>query len=450
MRSHVWSIGVVGALLLAACGASGAPPAATGQPPQFQGCPVFPADNVWNTAITGLPVDSHSAAYVDSIGADAPVHPDFGAGLYQGAPIGIPYVSVMFRQPLVPVSFDYADQSDQQPYPIPPNAPIEGGPNSTGDRHVLVHEQGVCKLYELYAAYPQSDGSWHAGSGAIFNLFSNTLRPDTWTSADAAGLPIFPGLARYDEVAAGAINHALRFTAPDTRTSYVWPARHQAGDSDDPNLPPMGQRFRLKASFDISSFSHDTQVILTALKTYGMFLADNGSSWFISGAPDERWNNDVLVSELGRVHGSDFEAVDESSLQVDINSGQVARDLKRAVPNGARQGQPVAYTIRVLGDGTPVTVSDPLPAGLTLNTSSLATTPASLGPAQYDSGTRRITWSGTLGTNILTISYTATVSTPTTQVLANTATIAHGVEQRQATAIVIANPLQVFLPITQR
>jgi hypothetical protein len=205
---------------------------------------------------------------------------------------------------------------------IPANAPIEGGVGSSGDLHVLALDRDNCVLYELFAAYPQSDGSWKAGSGAIFDLRSHTLRPDTWTSADAAGLPIFPGLTRYDEVATGEITHALRFTAPETRKAHIWPARHNASDLTGTQYPPMGQRFRLRADYDISGFSRDTQVILRALKKYGMILADNGSPWFISGAPDERWNNDVL-RELRQVKGSAFEAVDTSSLMRDPNSGQV-------------------------------------------------------------------------------------------------------------------------------
>jgi hypothetical protein len=204
---------------------------------------------------------------------------------------------------------------------IPANAPIEGGVGSSGDRHVLAFDRDNCVLYELFAAYPQSDGSWKAGSGAIFDLRSHALRPDTWTSADAAGLPIFPGLVRYDEVAAGEIKHALRFTAPETRKAHIWPARHNASDLTGTQYPPMGQRFRLRADYDISRFSRDTQVIRRALKKYGMILADNGSPWFISGAPDERWNNDVL-RELRQVKGSAFEAVDTSSLMLNPNSGQ--------------------------------------------------------------------------------------------------------------------------------
>ena len=257
-----------------------------------------------------------------SIGASTTIHPDFGAGLYEGQPIGIPFVTVPASQPLVPVHFGaYGDESDPGPYPIPADAPVEGGACSDGDRHVLVVQAGTCRLDELFNARSLSDGSWVADSAARFDLNSNALRPEGWTSADAAGLAILPGLVRYEEVAAGAIDHALRFTAEPTRRDYVWPARHQAGSTSDANVPAMGQRFRLKADFDIASFSASNQVILTALKTYGMILADNGGDWFISGVPDDRWNNDEL-RELKQVRGSDFEAVDCSSLMVDPDSGE--------------------------------------------------------------------------------------------------------------------------------
>ena len=296
----------------------------TGVPagPTLAGCPAFPADNIWNARIDHLPVDARSADYIATIGTDVGLHPDFGSGTWEGGPIGIPFTVVAGTQVLVPVSFEYTDESDRGPYPIPPDAPVEGGPGSTGDRHVLIVDRDRCKLYELYAAYRQPDGSWRAGSGAVFDLPSNALRPATWTSADAAGLPILPGLVRYEEVAAGAIRHALRFTASRTQRAFVWPARHYASSSTDPARPPMGQRFRLKAGFDVSPFTRNVQVILVALKAYGLILADNGSSWFISGAPDERWDNDEL-HDLNQVHGHDFEAVDSSSLMVDPNSGQV-------------------------------------------------------------------------------------------------------------------------------
>jgi len=285
------------------------------------GCPVLPADNIWNVRVDDLPVDANSDAYVQAIGEDVGVHPDFGT-VYEGAPIGIPYVVVPGSQPRLPVDFDYAEESDPGPYPIPPNPPIEGGSGSDGDRHVLIVDRDACVLYELYDAHPEAGGSrWSAGSGAIFDLHSQALRTDGWTSADAAGLPILPGLVRYDEVTSGAIRHALRFTAPDTRSDHVWPARHDASDLIASRFPPMGQRFRLRADFDLSGFSPKVRVILRALQTYGMMLADNGSPWFLSGVPDARWDDETLVTELRRVHGSDFEAVDVSSLQVDPNSG---------------------------------------------------------------------------------------------------------------------------------
>jgi hypothetical protein len=293
----------------------------SGAPPTIAGCAVFPADNIWNTPVDTLPVHRNSGAYVATIGAESHVHPDFGSGEWEGGPIGIPYVTVPGNESREEVTFEYADESDPGPYPIPDNPPIEGGPEGEGDRHILMVDEDDCTLYELYYAYPQEDGSWTAGSGAIFDLNSHALRPDSWTSADAAGLPILPGLVRYEEVAAGEIRHALRFTAPETRREYVWPARHFASSLTGEEYPPMGQRFRLRAEFDESGYSPEVQVILRALKRYGMMLADNGSAWYISGAPDERWNNDVL-RELRQLSGSDFEAVDVSSLMIDPDSGQ--------------------------------------------------------------------------------------------------------------------------------
>jgi hypothetical protein len=289
--------------------------------PQIAGCPVLPADNVWNAPIDRLPVDANSDRYIQHMSPNNSLHADFGT-VWEGAPIGIPYVLVNGSQPEVNVNFDYAGESDPGPYPIPPDAPIEGGSSSSGDRHVLVIDKDRCKLYELYAAYHQSDNTWQAGSGAIYDLRSDHLRPATWTSADAAGLPIFPGLARYDEFSAGQILHALRFTAQTTRNAFIWPARHQASDETSQDYPPMGQRFRLKASFSTAGFSAQEMVFVKALKTYGLILADNGSNWYISGAPDSRWNDDQLHTLFDRMKGSDFEAVDESSLMVDVNSGQ--------------------------------------------------------------------------------------------------------------------------------
>jgi chitodextrinase len=294
--------------------------------PSIAGCPIFPPDNVWNTPIDQLPVDPNSSAYISSIGAGTGFHPDFGSGTWDGAPIGIPYNVVPGTQPKVPVEFGYADESDPGPYPIPPGAEIEGGYASDGDRHVLVIDSDNCVLYETWSSYPNPDGSWSAGSGAVFNLLSHELRPDGWTSSDAAGLPILPGLIRYDEVASGEIRHAIRFTAPRTRRVYVWPARHYASSYTTPAYPPMGQRFRLKAGFDVSGFSPEVQVILRAMKLYGIILADNGSAWYVQGVPDPRWDNDMLVGELRRVTGSNFEAIDASSLMIDPDSGQARQD----------------------------------------------------------------------------------------------------------------------------
>ncbi len=286
-------------------------------------CGVFPADNIWNTRVDGLSVDGSSAAYVGSIGSANAVHADFGSGVWppgSNAPIGIPFVEVDASTPSRPIEYvAYGDESDPGPFPIPLDAPIEGGPDATGDRHVIAVDRRQCRLFELYDAHPSRD-HWQAASGASYDLTSNALRPAGWTSADAAGLPIYPGLVRYDEVAAGAIEHAIRFTAPRTQRSYVWPARHFASADSDPALPPMGQRFRLRSDVDISGFHPDIQVILVAMQRYGLVLADNGSSWFISGAPDPRWDNDVL-RQLGWLSGSDFEAVDVSSLQVSSDSG---------------------------------------------------------------------------------------------------------------------------------
>lgn len=268
----------------------------------------FPANNPWNTNIASAAVDPNSATLINSCGVRN-LHPDFGT-TWDGAPNGIPYTLVGSAQKAVPVAFDYSDESDPGPYPIPKNAPIEGGSNGTGDRHVIVIDTLRWKLYELYDAHPLSGGaSWHAGSGAIFDLNSNALRPMYWTSADAAGLPIFPGLVRYDEaVTRKAINHALRFTCPRTRKAFIDPARHYASSDTSSALPPMGMRVRLKASFDIASYPAEVRVILQAMKSYGMLVADNGSGWFVSGAPDPGWSDSNLAT-LSRVPSSAFEVV---------------------------------------------------------------------------------------------------------------------------------------------
>jgi hypothetical protein len=277
---------------------------------------VFPPDNPWNRDISGDTIDPNSDSLIAACGATRSLHPDFGT-IYGGVPWGIPFVTVPGSQQRVPVSFDYAAESDPGPYPIPRAAPIEGGPGSTGDRHVLIVDVANWTLYELFDAHPVNGGaSWTAGSGAVFDLGSNALRPDGWTSADAAGLPIFPGLVRYDEaVTKGVIQHALRFTCPVTRRAYVYPARHYASTRTDVNLPPMGMRVRLKAGVDISGFPAEVRVILTALQTYGMLLADNGGGFFLSGAPDPRWN-DGNIDTMKRLRGSDFEVVKMNGLVV--------------------------------------------------------------------------------------------------------------------------------------
>lgn len=292
--------------------------ASLGAGASLNGAIPFPANNAWNTDISGAAVDSNSDALIASIGLSRGLHPDFGSGLYEGAPIGIPYVVVSSTQPKVAVTFtDYGDESDPGPYPIPADAPIEGqlanGGSFGGDRHVLVIDRDANRLYETGNSYPQAGGAWRASGGAVFHTNSNTVRPGGqpgWTSADAAGLPIFPGLARYDEASTGVIRHALRFTASTTRRAYVPPATHWASSNTSANVPPMGMRVRLKASYVIpANFSTESKAILQSMKTYGMLLADNGSNWYVSGAPDPRWNNDKLVSELGSVKGSSFEVV---------------------------------------------------------------------------------------------------------------------------------------------
>ncbi|HET9707472.1 MAG TPA: hypothetical protein VFP39_04125 [Gemmatimonadales bacterium] len=305
-------------LLLAGCAATptaGGPGPNGGSGPglgpnaSLEGRRPFPADNPWNTAVDQEPVDPSSDTLIASIGLTRGLHPDFGAD-YNGGPFGIPYIVVGGTTPGISVTFDYADESDPGPYPIPADAPIEGGAAASGDRHVLVIDRDHWKLYELFAAYPVAgSASWTAGSGAIFDLGSDALRPAGWTSADAAGLPIFPGLVRYDEVVEqGAILHALRFTVSHTRHGYVYPARHYASSDTSSFVPPMGMRVRLKASYDISGYPPSARVILQALKTYGMIVADNGSDWFISGAPDARWN-DAELNTLKQVQGSNFEVV---------------------------------------------------------------------------------------------------------------------------------------------
>jgi hypothetical protein len=290
----------IAALLLGGAAAAG--------PPRLAGCPLFPADNTWNRRVDRLPVAPNSAAIIGSIGAGTGLHPDFGSGKLDGGPIGIPYTVAGRGVKKVRVSFEYADESDRGPYPIPRGVRIEHG----SDHHALIVDRTTCRLYELYALRKQN-GSWRAGSGAIWSLRSNRLRPAGRTSADAAGLPILPGLARFDEVAAGHLDHALRFTVEQTRRAYVYPARHFASSLTAANLPPMGLRLRLRGDFATAGFPPQARVVLEALKRYGMVVADNGSDWFISGAPDPRWSNDDLRT-LGRVKGSDFEVIDPASI----------------------------------------------------------------------------------------------------------------------------------------
>jgi len=346
------------AVLVVALGGM-APVGAQAPPAPPISCALFPADNYWHADVSRLPVRADSASLIDRIGRTAGLHADFGAGLYDGGIIGIPYTTVPAGQPRVPVTFvDWPDESDPGPYPIPPSAPIEGQPALGGDQHVLVVEEGACTLWELFNAERQGDGSWTASSGARYELTSNALRPAGWTSADAAGMAILPGLVRYDEVAAGVIDHAIRFTAPATRDSFVWPARHEAGDPDA-SLPPMGLWLRLKSDIDLSPFPPEVQVILRAMQVHGLILADNGSPMYISGAPDDRWDNDVLAS-INAVKADDFEAVDVSSLIVDPNSGQVAGatpplpPLPPVAPGGAYTAvEPVRVLDTRTGTGAP-------------------------------------------------------------------------------------------------
>ena len=293
-----------------------APPTSIAGITNMANCPIFPADNFWNTRIDSLPVHPLSEEWIDHIGRDTNFHMDFGSGTWEGGLIGIPFnVVAGSTVPKYEAVFYYPDESDPGPYPIPQNPNIEYG----SDHHILTIDNETCILYEIYDA--SFDGAnWNGGSGAIWDLRSNALRPSVWTSADAAGLPILPGLARYDEIVNREITHALRFTVEDT-AGYIWPARHQTAEPQD-GIPPMGARFRLKADYDISGFAPEMQTLLQAMKTYGIVLADNGANWYISGAPDDRWDNDMLHL-LDALTGNDFEAVDTSLMMADENSGQV-------------------------------------------------------------------------------------------------------------------------------
>jgi hypothetical protein len=317
-----------------------------GQGGSLNGFIPFPADNLWNVDVSGAAVDPNSAALIAFIGTGVGLHPDFGSGLYAGSIIGIPYEVVNSSQGPVTINFtEYGDESDPGPMPIPPNAPIEGDPNPSGDQHVLILDNSNCWLYELYNASATSSG-WNAGSAAVWDLTANEQRPYTWTSADAAGLAIFPGLARYDEVAAGAINHALRFTLNSSIAAFTPPASHWAATSTNPSAAPMGMRLRLKSSFDISGFSATNQVILTALKKYGMIMADNGSNMFITGAPDDRWNNDDLHN-LDGVTNDDFDVVEMNPIYTAAN-----------IPTGAAPSiSTFTASSLSVSAGTPVTLS---------------------------------------------------------------------------------------------
>lgn len=284
-----------------------APAASAARLPGAPRCPVFPRDNAWNQRVDRLPVAPDSARIVAAIGLEQGMHPDFGSGRYEGRPIGIPFDVVSRRTHRSRVRFEYADESDHRRYPIPRGVHIEGGAGADGDRHALLVDRDACRLYELYALR-RSGGRWTAGSGATWSLRTNKLRPRGWTSADAAGLPILPGLARYDEVRRGHIDHALRFTVSQTRNAFVFPARHYASSLSDPALPRMGERLRLRDDFDVSRLPRQARIVARALKEYGMLVADNGSDWYLSGAPNRGWDNDAL-RQLGRITGADFEVV---------------------------------------------------------------------------------------------------------------------------------------------
>jgi hypothetical protein len=321
-----------------------------GQGASLNGFFPFPSSSLWNTNIANAPLDPNSAAIINFIGSTTPLHADFGSGLYQGQSIGIPYIVVPVTQPLVNITFTaYGDESDPGPMPIPFNAPIEGYPNpDDGDRHVLVIDKGNCWLYELYRAFPQPNGSWKADSATVWDLIANEQRPYTWTSADAAGLPILPGLVRYDEVAAGAIHHALRFTLHYSKQAFTPPASHWAPNSSNPLAAPMGMRLRLKANFDISGYPPDDQVILTALKQYGMIMADNGSSVFLGGAPDNRWSNDDL-GLLRQLTASNFEVLLISPLYTpgNVPTGPNPTINRFSATTSGGPGQPVTLSWNV-------------------------------------------------------------------------------------------------------
>jgi len=325
--------------------------------PGAPGCPMFPGDNIWNSNISTLPVNVDNNEWMSSMdAAGAFLHPDFGPSGDPSNPYGIPYVVVPSGHPLATISFQYGDESDSGPYPFGADTPIEGGQNATGDRHAIMVDPTTCTLYELYDARYSPSGST-AGSGAIWNLRSDALRPEGWTSADAAGLPILPGLVDYDEVASGSMNHAIRFTAECTQNAYIWPARHQAGQANGA-CPPMGARFRLKGSFTLSSTVCSTmcQTVISTMKNFGMILADNGSNWYFQGTADTRWTY-ADVDQLKQIPANAFEAVDETSLMVNPDSGQ------------ASQPKPVAPPTTMIPPPTPTTISrPPVPAPVPMTT----------------------------------------------------------------------------------
>jgi hypothetical protein len=308
--------------------------------PGAPNCPMFPTDNVWNTPITSLPVNAQSSTWLASMDASTTLlHPDYGPSGDPTNPYGIPFTVIPAGQPFVSISFQYADESDPGPYPFGPNTPIEGGENSTGDRHAIMVDPSTCTLYELYDANYSTNGST-AGSGAIWNLNSDALRPAGWTSADAAGLPILPGLVDYDEVSSGSMDHAIRFTAECTDDTSIWPARHEAGQANA-SCPPMGARFRLDANFTLpaTECSAMCQTVITTMKDYGLILADNGSNWYFQGTADTRWT-DTEVDQLKQIPASAFEAVDESSLMVNANSGQTVQPPPTAPPTTVAKPKP--------------------------------------------------------------------------------------------------------------
>ncbi|HEY3238149.1 MAG TPA: hypothetical protein VGL92_01200 [Acidimicrobiia bacterium] len=358
MRTALVRLVAAAAVLAGALPAGAAPPGAD--------CPLFPADNAWHADVSRLPVHPRSAAWITSMGGPGRrLHPDFGPAGPGEQPYGIPYAVVDGSKAKVPVSFEYDDESDAGPYPFGSDTPIEGG----SDRHAQMVDRDTCTLYELYAV-EWNNGAPTAGSGAIWDLRSHALRPSGWTSADAAGLPILPGLLRKDEVAAGLVDHAMRVTASRTDRSFVWPARHQAGAARDPNLPPMGARFRLRGDFDLSPFREDSRVVLRAMQRHGMIVADNGSDWYFTGTSEEGWDT-ALLDELKRVPAGAFEAVDASSLMADPESGQVAV----AAPTPATTSTTAAPTTTTMPAPPPTTATTRPPAKPTTTSAPATTAP---------------------------------------------------------------------------